>query len=96
MLHCDPASATCQTARKFAVWFRDGMTEAAETGLLDDDVYSFLQNLSLMWFGDTQEIEGCNSIVKHVGRLAPNISLPLLSSRITIKKAVAKLALPME
>jgi hypothetical protein len=40
-----------------------------------------------MWKTNSQEVEGGNSIVKHITQLAPNISWELLSSRITIKKS---------
>jgi len=38
---------------------------------------------------DTTEIESINSLIGFIGARAPNISLELLSSRVTIKKAVA-------
>ena len=43
--------------------------------------------------GDTQSIEGMNSIIKYICALAPSISWELLSSRITIKKKVRSLSL---
>ena len=37
-------------------------------------------------FSDVQWMEGLNSLVKLIGNRAPNISLELLSSRISLKK----------
>lgn len=37
---------------------------------------------------DTQDVEGANSILKRIYTLAPNIKLPLMSARVTIKKGL--------
>ena len=42
--------------------------------------------LGQQWPADTQEIEGCNNILKHITETAPNRILPLTSSRILIKQ----------
>ena len=47
-----------------------------------------------MWSASTQEVEGCNNLTKHMCRLAPGISWPLLSSRITNKQLTNTLATP--
>eukprot|EP00969_Alexandrium_andersonii_P235530 10398871-Alexandrium_andersonii.AAC.1 len=44
-----------------------------------------------MWRIHTQDIEGTNSQIKIISSLAPHISFPLLSARITIKKFLATL-----
>ena len=40
------------------------------------------------WSLDTQEVEGVNSGLKYVSNFSPNISFPLMSSRVTAKKAI--------
>eukprot|EP00969_Alexandrium_andersonii_P257905 11403730-Alexandrium_andersonii.AAC.1 len=42
-----------------------------------------------MMLTDTQALEGINSMIKHMVRLAPNMRLKLLSSRVVIKKTLA-------
>lgn len=78
---------------KFRHIFRQALQHAADTGLLQDDLYEFLSDLSSMWELDTQEVEGMNGLIKLMLGLAPNIRLPLLSARVTIKKTLAA-ALP--
>eukprot|EP00969_Alexandrium_andersonii_P352151 15437039-Alexandrium_andersonii.AAC.1 len=38
--------------------------------------------------GDTQEVEGVNSLIRIQGKRSPNISLELLSARVGMKKAL--------
>lgn len=70
----------------FSQLFEGLLENAAVCGMLDPELYCFLTELSREVPLDTQEIEGMNSMIKHMSRLAPNIQLPLLSSRIQIKK----------
>ena len=44
------------------------------------------------WTCDTQENEGANNVVQSLVEASPNISLPLLSSRLTIKKRLRIIA----
>ena len=48
-------------------------------------LWSILIMISKFMYAETQAVEGLNSIVKLLGRRCPNISLELLSSRLTIK-----------
>ena len=66
--------------------FARELTVAAELGTLDPTLFTLLMDVSLVWPLDTQELEGCNSVIKYVVELSPNISWQLLSSRITLKK----------
>ena len=51
-------------------------------------LWSLLQSMKHFLYADTQCIEGLNSMIKIIGKRSPNISLELLSSRLTIKRAL--------
>ncbi|CAE7270658.1 unnamed protein product [Symbiodinium sp. CCMP2592] len=53
-------------------------------------LYAFLKGLARMLPADTQAIEGINSLIKLMGRRAPNISLELMSSRLAIRRALSE------
>ena len=53
-------------------------------------LWAVVSSMSQFFYGETQSIEGLNSIVKLLGRRAPNISLELLSSRLTIKRLLGQ------
>ena len=53
-------------------------------------LWAVVSSMSQIFYGETQSIEGLNSIVKLLGRRAPNISLELLSSRLTIKRLLGQ------
>ncbi|CAE7519101.1 unnamed protein product, partial [Symbiodinium microadriaticum] len=53
-------------------------------------LWAVASSMSQFFYGETQSIEGLNSIVKLLGRRAPNISLELLSSRLTIKRLLGQ------
>ncbi len=76
---------------KIAVLFRHQLSHAVSTGRLHYPLFEFLKTLFLCWPTDTQEIEGVNSIISRMVSLAPAIQLPLLSARITVKKALGTL-----
>jgi len=72
---------------KFVALFQGLIEQTRATGFLDPELHAFHTSLSERVPLDTQRIEGMNSMVKRCVKLAPNIGLPLLSSRIQIKKA---------
>ena len=53
-------------------------------------LFAWLKGLSQMLPADTQAIESINSVIKLVGRRCPNISLELLSSRLTIRRSLTE------
>ena len=53
-------------------------------------LYALLKGLAKMVPADTQAIEGINSVIKLVGRRCPNISLELLSSRLTVRRSLSE------
>ena len=53
-------------------------------------LYAFLKGLARMLPADTQAIEGINSLIKLMGRRAPNMSLELMSSRLAIRRALSE------
>ena len=53
-------------------------------------LWSILTMMARYFYIETQSVEGLNSIVKLIGRRCPNISLELLSSRLTIKRMLGQ------
>ena len=80
---------TGQFPRKITAFFNDDLSMAASNGTLTIRLYTFLLRAAWQFFQETTEIEGMNSILKIMVKKSPNISLPLLSSRLTVKKALA-------
>ena len=76
-------------AIKFRNLFFDELTEAANTGTLEIDLWDLVISIMDMWPTDTQVVEGCNNIIRTICRLSPNISWKLLSARIVSKKRLA-------
>lgn len=74
-------------ARKLRQLFEAQLQETSETGLLDRTLWTHVRALAMMWRCGTEEIESINSLIKLNVKLAPNISLPLLSARCAICKA---------
>ena len=75
-----------QLGCKLVIIFHAEVAHAAETGLLDFELYCLILEIGANWDADTQEIEGCHNILRHIEKLAPWISWALLSSRLTVKK----------
>ena len=65
--------------------------EVVSSGLLPKKLDAFVRCILGVIHLDTQEIEGCNSVLKAVAKAAPNIRLPLLSARLNIKKTINQL-----
>ena len=53
-------------------------------------LWAILTMIARHFYVETQSVEGLNSIVKLIGRRCPNISLELLSSRLTIKHSIGQ------
>ena len=72
--------------------------DMAQSGMFKKDVtsphgsllWSILQMFARLLYAETQAVEGLNSLVKLQGRRCPNISLELLSSRLTIKRMLGQ------
>ena len=62
-----------------------GMFKKATTSPRGSLLWCMLTMVSRLMYAETQAVEGLNSIIKLMGRRSPNISLELLSSRLTIK-----------
>jgi hypothetical protein len=78
-----------QFARKITKQFYNDLSLAALEGTLSERLHDLLVQIAWQLFQDTAEIEGMNSILKIMIKKSPNIHLELLSSRLTIKKALA-------
>ena len=57
---------------------------------MDAQFHRFLSDIAYMIPSDTQEIEGLDSVIKHLWAVAPATQLKLLSSRALLKKTVMK------
>eukprot|EP00969_Alexandrium_andersonii_P170190 7524776-Alexandrium_andersonii.AAC.1 len=57
------------------------------TGTVPLELYSRWRMIARTWKCDVQEVEGINSMLSVQTARSPNISLPLLSSRTSIRKA---------
>eukprot|EP00969_Alexandrium_andersonii_P059839 2635469-Alexandrium_andersonii.AAC.1 len=62
--------------------FARELEQSAVDGMLDRRAWRFLRTLGESIGTDTQQLEGVNSMVKHMTKLAPNMRLRLLSSRV--------------
>ena len=67
-----------------------GMFKKSTTSPHGSLLWSMLQMMSRLMYAETQGVEGLNSIIKLLGRRSPNISLELLSSRLTIKHMLGR------
>eukprot|EP00969_Alexandrium_andersonii_P173615 7675694-Alexandrium_andersonii.AAC.1 len=69
--------------------FAGELARAAADGTLDGELWHLLRSVGRAIGTDTQQLEGVNSMVKHMTKLAPNMKLRLLSSRVVIKKTLS-------
>ncbi|CAE7193638.1 unnamed protein product [Symbiodinium natans] len=69
------------------MFMRSGTSDASKHGSI---LWTIVQMMARLYYAETQSIEGLNSIVKLLGRRCPNISLELLSSRLTIKRMIGQ------
>lgn len=74
--------------QKFRDLLKDDLGRCSSTGCLEPMLHQLLFESFSLLVMDTQEVEGCNSIIKKVVQIAPSIKLPLLSDRLMIKKTL--------
>eukprot|EP00973_Karenia_brevis_P026181 3612301-Karenia_brevis.AAC.1 len=80
--------SACQ---KLRILFHQDLWNAAETGTLNPDLWTVIEQLANVWTLHTKRIEGTNSRLKHDTKLAPFVNWPLLSSRLVSHKRAAQL-----
>jgi hypothetical protein len=75
---------------KLLALFRTEFEHAAATSCLPpaSKVFCIASALRTQLFGDVELLEGVNSLIRINNNRAPNIGLPLLNSRIQLKKAL--------
>jgi hypothetical protein len=78
-----------QFPRKLLALFNTDINLASMEGILSERLYTLLMTIAWLFFQDTSEIEGMNSILKIMIKKSPAMHLELLASRLTIKKALA-------
>lgn len=75
-------------AQKIRTIFLAELRAASVNGFLDLALWDLLHTIAELWHVDTQDIEGCNNILKYIMHLCPGIAWALLSARITSKKEI--------
>eukprot|EP00959_Pyramimonas_sp_CCMP1952_P276836 5786935-Pyramimonas_sp.AAC.1 len=76
----DLATIDCTTL-KILHLFRNEIKQSCNDGLLDEHVWGLLHSIFNLWSLETQEIEGINSTIKHIMKIAPFTGWELLSTR---------------
>jgi hypothetical protein len=71
---------------KILNWFLDDIESMASNGQVPEELHRFLTTLFDGYPLETQSIEGLNSIIKIMCKIAPALGLPLLSARLNVKK----------
>ena len=71
---------------KWATVFKSELEIVARTGRCPPMLYDYFADLSSVWLAHTQYIEGVNGIIKKQKKVAPHMSLRLMSSRTMIRR----------
>ena len=87
-----PDGALGVSTVKLRQHFKPELIQARDTGFMHSRLWNMLNQLANVWWTDTQEVEGANSIIKAIASAGPNTTWNLLSSRLLIKKNVGKMA----
>ena len=75
------------TSFKLLRLFTNGIRESAQTGKACPALFELLSSVAKVWRFSTRDIEGKNNTLKWMAKLAPNMDLELMSSRLTVKGA---------
>ena len=70
-------------------WLRE-LLQCARDGVCSLLFYTYLCDVAALYKLSTRDVEGSNSIIKWMGKLAPNMSWPLMSGRFVVKKYIAE------
>ena len=84
------------TTRKLRLLCPADIEVAATTGLCGRRLYTILLTFAKMMFGDIQELESLNSLLKIQSRKAPNASLELVDARVRLKNNCFKNQTPSQ
>ena len=79
------------TSWKIALLFKSQLRATSLYGTISEELYTLISNMCVVWYNETQKIEGDNNKVQKEIELAPNMRLPLASARNTIGMAVTVL-----
>ena len=71
---------------KFRFVFKGSIVEASKKGTLNCDLWNLVKDLSDKYVNESRAVEGANSMLKYMQKLAPNIGLQLQAARLSIKK----------
>ena len=74
--------------RKLQSLFPEALAAASEQGICTMGPWSFIATVRCHLKADVQACEGFNSLIKTISSRSPSISLPILNSRLQLKKAL--------
>ena len=74
------------TTLKVKMMFSLDLAQAAASGIASIGLFTAMRLLCVSWRGDTQEIEGINSLLKCSTNRAPHITLALVDARVSLQK----------
>ena len=81
-----PASQLHLNALKIRQLFREALVFASRTGMLCITLWAIMYIVACAWKGDTQAIEGINSIIKALCRRVRHLTLALVDARVGNRK----------
>ncbi|CAK0860920.1 unnamed protein product, partial [Prorocentrum cordatum] len=87
----DDRNMKLQLPWKIAKCFEDELKVTKQDGTIHPELFKLLTVIVHMIPVDTQAVEGMNSMIKFIIKLAPAIGLELLSTRLYLKKELAVL-----
>lgn len=76
------------TIAKLLVWCRSDIDQASKSGTCGLRLWVVALLMRIYLCADTQEVEGINSIIRHLCTQCKHIGLVLVNSRVIIKKAL--------
>ena len=65
--------------------FADELNQAAASGTCPSTLFSFMRLVRSKLPSETQDIEGMNSVLQRMAKLAPNLQMAMASDRLGIK-----------
>ena len=83
------ADMTCLKLR--FLWYEE-LVLASHDGTCDPRLHNMIVRLAYAWLWDTQEIEGVNNTIRHCIKIAPYIQWILLSTRVCLRKDIARMS----
>ena len=90
LLNWSDEQINCASTIKIRNLFRRHIQRASRAGTLDEDMWSFINDIAQQWPLDTQSLEGTNNIAKLIIKLAPAIYWKRFSNRLTTSTCIPR------